>query len=133
MLEHLDREEASRFLKEALRVLQPGGVIRLVVPDIFKHVTAYNDHGDANKFIESTHMCIHRPRTFSQRIRFLLVGTRHHQWMYDGPSLSKLLESCGFVDAAVQGIGQTIIAEPGALDLHERSDESCYVEASKPI
>ena len=56
MLEHLDREEARRFLKEALRVLKPGGVIRLVVPDIRKHVKAYNESEDADKFIDP-HLC----------------------------------------------------------------------------
>ena len=78
-------------------------------------------------------MCINRPRTVSQRIKLVLVGTRHHQWMYDGRSLSRLLEQCGFDDSIVQEAGQTTISEPGPLDLQERADESCYVEASKPI
>jgi SAM-dependent methyltransferase len=33
-LEHLDRPAASRFLRECLRVLRPGGVMRVVVPDL---------------------------------------------------------------------------------------------------
>jgi SAM-dependent methyltransferase len=34
VLEHLYLEQAKRLLKECLRVLQPGGVLRLVVPDL---------------------------------------------------------------------------------------------------
>ena len=34
MLEHMDRFEAALFLREAHRVLRPGGIIRIVVPDI---------------------------------------------------------------------------------------------------
>ena len=34
MIEHLDRHEARAFLDEVKRVLQPGGVVRLAVPDL---------------------------------------------------------------------------------------------------
>jgi len=34
MLEHLDRDEASTFLKEARRILRCGGIIRIAVPDL---------------------------------------------------------------------------------------------------
>src|SRR5262245_41816323 len=34
MLEHLDPREAECFLNEIRRVLKPGGIIRLVVPDL---------------------------------------------------------------------------------------------------
>jgi len=41
MLEHLDREEAKLFLREALRVLKSGGIIRLVLPDLGKLIKEY--------------------------------------------------------------------------------------------
>ncbi len=133
MLEHLDRAGANRFLKEVYRVLRPGGIIRVVVPDIKKQIEQYNQSGDADAFIEETHMCVTRPVTLAQKIKLLLVGTRHHQWMYDGNSLSKLTQQHGFVEAKILPPGKTGIPEPGALDLQERSDESVYVEAKKPI
>jgi len=34
VLEHFDRESGARFLKENVRVLRPGGVLRVVVPDL---------------------------------------------------------------------------------------------------
>jgi SAM-dependent methyltransferase len=34
VLEHLDRDDAARFLAENARVLRPGGVLRVVVPDL---------------------------------------------------------------------------------------------------
>jgi SAM-dependent methyltransferase len=36
VLEHVTPHEGYRFLKEALRVLKPGGVVRIIVPDIEK-------------------------------------------------------------------------------------------------
>ena len=34
VLEHIPKEEAANFLKECLRVLKPGGILRVVVPDL---------------------------------------------------------------------------------------------------
>jgi len=132
MLEHLDRNGADKFLTEAYRVLRPNGIIRIAVPDIKKQITRYNDSGDADVFVESTHMCAARPISFSQKLRLLLVGTRHHQWMYDGNSLSRLLQKHGFIEAEVIPGGKTRIPKSGPLNLQERSSESVYVEANKP-
>jgi len=133
MLEHLDRNEAVRFLKEAFRLLRPGGIIRIAVPDIKKHVARYNETGDADALIEATHLCAPRPRSLAQRLRLLFVGTRHHQWMYDGASLSSLLQRHGFMRAEEMPGGQTRIDDYQPLDLQERASESVYVEAEKPI
>lgn len=132
MLEHLDRNEADMFLKEAFRVLRPSGIIRIAVPDIKKQVQRYNESDDADAFIEATHLCAPRPRSLAQRLRLLLVGTRNHQWMYDGNSLSRLLQKHGFVKTEVMPSGQTKIRGHEPLDLQERASESVYVEAEKP-
>src|SRR5262245_6510661 len=65
MLEHLDRQEVTQFLAEARRVLVPGGVIRLAVPDLEKHIRLYLNHGDADLFIGSLHVCVPRASRFS--------------------------------------------------------------------
>jgi len=132
MLEHLDKNEAKRFLREAFRILRPGGIIRIAVPDIKIQIARYNECGDADAFIEATHLCVPHPRSLSQRLRILLVGTRHHQWMYDGNSLSELLQKHGFIKADVMPVGQTMIHDYEPLDLQERASESVYVEAEKP-
>lgn len=132
MLEHLDRNGADKFLKEAYRVLCPKGIIRIAVPDIKKQIAKYNESGDADAFVKSTHMCVSRPASLTRKIRLLLVGTRHHQWMYDGKSLSRILQKHGFIEAEIMPVGKTKIPESGSLDLQERSSESVYVEAKKP-
>jgi predicted SAM-dependent methyltransferase len=131
MLEHLDRIEAKHFLGEARRVLAPEGIIRLAVPDIKRIIEKYAADGDADAFVDTTYMCVPRPRTVSSRIAMLLVGTRHHQWMYDGVSLCKLLTESGFAGAQCLDPGRTKIANHEPLDLCERRDESVYVEATK--
>ena len=131
MLEHLDRVEAKRFLDEARRVLTPDGIIRLAVPDIKALVQKYVDDGDADSFVQSAYMCIPRPRSISERLSILLVGTRHHQWMYDSRSLCKLLVESRFTDVQSVEAGHTRITNSEPLDLYERKDESIYVEARK--
>lgn len=131
MLEHLDPEDARRFLGEARRLLAPGGILRVSVPDLARHVADYSASGDADAFVERAHMCVPRPKSLVARLKFFVVGPRHHQWMYDGRSLLRLLKTAGFSDPVVVEAGRTTIADPGALDLAERSDESVYVEARK--
>jgi hypothetical protein len=131
MLEHLDRQDAMMFLAEARRVLVSGGIVRMVVPDLEKSINSYISHADADLFIESIHVCVPRPRKLSERLRILLVGPRHHQWMYDGKSLCRLLNNCGFTEARNVPPGETRIKNPAHLDLCERTDESVYVEATK--
>jgi predicted SAM-dependent methyltransferase len=131
MMEHLDQAEAGMFLQEALRVLEPGGLLRLAVPDLRKHVAEYLATDDADAFVARTLLTQARARGLLQRLRGALVGARHHHWMYDGPSLQRLLLAHGFVNPEIMPAGQTKIAQPGALDLQERCSESVYVEAEK--
>lgn len=51
--------------------------------------------------------------------------------MYDEASLCSLLERAGFHNALALKAGETMIPDPGALDLRERPEESIYVEAVK--
>lgn len=132
MIEHLDREEVRRLLAEVRRVLRPGGIVRLVAPDLSLLVDEYLRARDADEFVRRTHMTQPRPVGLPARLRAALIGPRHHLWMYDGASLSDLLHRAGFADAAVLPPGETAIADPGSLDLKERAEESVYVEAVNP-
>jgi predicted SAM-dependent methyltransferase len=129
VLEHLDRREAGIFLQEARRVLAPGGVIRLVVPDLALIIDKYNRNRDADAFVTEIYLAQPKPRTWTQRLRAVVVGSRIHQWVYDGESLCNLLKQHGFVDPIVQKPGETIISEPGEMNLFERADVSIFVEA----
>lgn len=132
MIEHLDRAEARAFLAEAKRVLRPGGVLRIAAPDLSLFARDYVATGDADGFVAGIHMGLDRPAGVRGWARWAMVGPRHHLWMYDGESLTRLLRDAGFKEAAVVPAGTTRIAEPGRLDLREREAESVYVEAVCP-
>lgn len=132
MIEHLDRAGARAFLAEVMRVLRPGGVVRLAAPDLSRLIQDYLTTGDADNFVASTHMGLARPVGLGAWAKWVLVGPRHHLWMYDGDSLLRLLREAGFKDPAVMSPGSTRIPDPGHLDLRERAAESVYVEAVRP-
>jgi len=132
MIEHLDRSEARTFLTEVRRVLRPDGVVRIAAPDLSRLVSDYVATGDADGFVAGIHMGLDRPAGLRAWVKWAVVGPRHHLWMYDGESLTRLLRETGFADASVVPPGSTRIAEPGQLDLRERAGESVYVEAVRP-
>jgi hypothetical protein len=105
---------------------------RLVLPDLARLVEGYRETGDADAFLVASCLCEPLPPGLASRLRFLLTGPRHHQWMYDSPSACRPLTRQGFEHAVSLAAGATTIAEPGPLDLREREDESLYVEARKP-
>ncbi len=131
MVEHLDRKEAKLFLQEAYRVLAPNGIIRIAVPDLRKLVNQYITEGNADFFIERSLLTRQRPKTVLDRLKYLIVGDRHHLWMYDGSSMVHLLSIMGFKEPRILEPGSTMIQNPGELNLYERAEESVYVKAYK--
>lgn len=131
MFEHLSREGGKAFLIEAFRVLDDKGVLRISVPDLQLAIEGYQKEKDADRFMEGILVSAPPFRTLKQKVVLLLSGYRHHQWMYDGASLAKLMVEYGFSNVTIQQAGMTLIENPVGLDLHERSDISVYVEGVK--
>ena len=132
MVEHIERDEAMAFFAEARRVLKSGGIIRIAVPDIRWHVDNFLKDGDADLFIRRTKLTREMPKTFFGKVKSLMVGDRSHKWMYDGPSMCRMLAKAGFLDAQELGSGRTLIENHGNLNLSERAPESVFLEAINP-
>ncbi|MBF9022622.1 methyltransferase domain-containing protein [Rhodobacterales bacterium FZCC0069] len=131
MIEHLSQEGARNFLNEAIRVLKVGGIVRIAVPDLRIAVNEYLKHNDADAFMNGILVKAPEIKTLRQKFILFVSGYRHHQWMYDGASLSKLLLEIGFASAEICKDGKTNIGDYGNLNLYEREDDSVYVEAIK--
>lgn len=102
VLEHLPLADMRIALAESLRVLKPGGVFRLIVPDLKSRARAYLDAGDApdaaHTFMRSTYLGSEgRGNSLGSRLR-AAVGNSMHLWMYDFPAMAAELERAGFVE-----------------------------------
>jgi predicted SAM-dependent methyltransferase len=86
VLEYYDREEAKSVLQEWKRVLIPGGVIRVAVPDFLKLILVYNLGGLDD--------------ILGPLYGKMEVDGKHiyHKTVYDFFSLRDVLEEAGFKD-----------------------------------
>ena len=102
VLEHLTLEDARVAIANTYRMLAPGGVFRLIVPDLEWRAELYLTNlrkGDANAASEFLRQCIlgqeNRYRGLRQRIRKTFSGSTH-LWMWDFTAMKAELERVGF-------------------------------------
>lgn len=99
VLEHLALGDLRIALKNTFGYLRPGGVFRLVVPDLARLCRDYLDSADdgaALDFMEHAHLgSKERERGVSGLLRSWL-GNSVHLWMWDYKALSRELRSAGF-------------------------------------
>ena len=72
IVEHLDQEEISKFFNECNRVLKPGGIVRVVVPDFDKLVDSYNQNHDVDRFIHDSCLVGKKPKSIIKILQYLL-------------------------------------------------------------
>ncbi len=161
LLEHLDRLVAMRFLAEVRRVLKPGGIHRIVVPDLEKKCRAYLNNLEQSvahpgispahdRFVASLiEQSVRREATGTRRqrplrrlVENLLLGDARrrghtHQWMYDRVNLRAKLERTGHRDVRVVDDHTSEIPRWNEMGLDLAPDgsphkpNSLYIEAKR--
>ena len=131
VLEHLTKQQFLFFIGESYRVLKIGGILRIALPDLKIFIDRYTKNPFADVLIQELYMIEDYGTSFLERIKFLIVGPRNHQWMYDISSAISMLEKTNFSNIFSMPAGSTSITAPGELNLYERQDESFYIELVK--
>ncbi|MBN1126260.1 MAG: methyltransferase domain-containing protein [Sedimentisphaerales bacterium] len=161
LLEHLDRDIAEVFLKEIYRVLKPGGIQRIVVPDFEMLCRRYLQHiheceicadeidGHDHFIGDILEQCVRKEsskkspqRPLQRWIEKILLGDARrrgetHQWMYDRFNLHSSLHDAGFSGVYLQNYNTSLIPswDEYGLDLNTNQKQykpgSLYMEAIK--
>ena len=132
-LEHLTRDDGRRFLAECARVLAPGGVMRIVVPDV-SLVLAGLEKGrfPADELLDRLGTGFEEPGDGPWRRRLAPLFRHPHRCMYDGPSLLQAFEDAGLAGARLHTPELSRIQGLDAVELPERARGSVIVEVQKP-
>lgn len=154
VLEHLDREHVAGFLGEIRRVLRPGGMHRVVVPDLEKLARLYladldacvagtadgARHDDAiavmiEQMVRRESFGSSQRPPFARAAENALLGDARrrgetHQWMYDRVNLEHTLTRAGFRDVRVLDHLTSAIPEWDHIGLDRAEDDGEYIPDS---
>jgi SAM-dependent methyltransferase len=130
VLEHLYREEGQQLIRESFRVLCPGGVLRVIVPDLeaiireYRGERPFGELSPAQQAMSPADLLNERllmrwPSPGGQglyRIYRSWQDFHTHKWMYDAASLSALFASVGFSDIQQKTSGESLIPDIATVE-----------------
>ena len=125
-LEHIEFKDMKENLKEFYRLLKPGGVVRIVMPDGEIYLDIYQRRKQG-----STELMPFEEGYISPMARINGIFRNHgHRFIYDFETMKRLMEEVGFKTIKKcsyrNGTDQRLL-----IDQEWRSPESLYVEAVK--
>jgi len=124
--EHFTYAESLAISKECWRVLEPGGVLRIVVPDLERIVREYM----ADPQPSAAQTLLSR-MSLNHSFQDVLHPGSNHSQMFDTKALVHLLGEAGFERVEASTFGRSAIPEIAQIELEVRRRESIYVEAIK--
>ena len=111
VLEHLAFTDFHIALRNTIRLLKPGGIFRLIVPDLRWRAEAYLRNGDSNAnsaFLRSVYLGM---EVRSRSLRAMVIsafGNSSHLWMWDEPGMREALQSAGFQNIRRATMGDAV-------------------------
>lgn len=162
LMEHIDRDGVVGFQREMFRVLKPGGIQRLCIPNLEQLICDYSNSLAADDLTREASLRhdISVSEILEQTVRRSSAGTRGrsgfrvwlenlllgdartrgetHQWMWDRVNIRAVLMDAGFTDVSVRSCGASEIEGWEKANLERTNDgreykpKSLYIECRKP-
>ena len=125
-LQEIPLGEIVPVLAELRRVLKPGGVLRLCLPDLDKGIAAYQ-RGDRNYFLVPDEDA----RTLGGKFVTQMLWYSYSRVMFTHDFIEELLLKAGFVQVNHCPFKETKSHWPDITQFDNREHESLFVEAVK--
>lgn len=134
VIEHLSLADARVALRNSLRLLQPGGLFRVVVPDLRVLAQRYLERGGPDACSEFMHKSL-LGRAGGDRgwkgLASRLFGNGAHLWLWDEPGLSRELTEAGFVDVRPATLGDSGLPAFDAVEDPARFADSVALQGRR--
>lgn len=125
-LQEIPLPDLSPTLVELHRVLKPGGVLRLCLPDLDRGIRAYLE-GRREQFLVPDEDA----RSLGGKFITHMLWYGHSRVLFTSDFIEELLVDAGFVRVRHVAYRETSSPYPGIVELDGREGESLFVEAYK--
>ena len=134
VLEHLSLNDFRVALSNTYKVLQPGGTLRLVLPDLEHSARQYlsNSSNDAAySFMRETYLGLEsRPHNLKAFV-VSWHGNSQHLWMWDYKAITLELLNAGFIEVRRASFGDSLDIKFLEVEDKSRWDNCLGVECKK--
>jgi SAM-dependent methyltransferase len=137
VLEHLTRADVEKALAETYRILKPGCIFRVIVPDLENYARNYleavaeGDKNAADNFMRRSHLGVENRSRSPFALLQDWLGNRRHLWMWDYPSLTERLAAHGFCSIRRATFGDSADSAFAAVEDAIRFEDAVAIEAKK--
>jgi len=138
LIEHLTRDDGRRLVAECYRVLVPGGILRLVTPDLEQLARTYlsekhDSGGAADRFMRDSGIFPSDNQPLPVRWYRRWFRYDSHKWLYDAASLGSTIKECHFSTWQRRGYLESSIDldRLREVEMIERFEGAVCIEACK--
>jgi predicted SAM-dependent methyltransferase len=119
--------DLERTVRELRRVLRPGGVLRLSLPDFDRAIRAYIANDVDYFFLIPDEAA----KSLSSKLITQLLWYGRSQSLFTADFTKELLARAGFTQNSLCSFRETRSPFPGIVELDDRPLESLFIEATK--
>jgi len=127
LMEHLTIDEGTRCLRDWLRVLEPGGVLRIATPDLEYLVERYRGSWREQSWLALPEYAFIRTRAEMMNVAFRWWD---HRYLYDGEELERRMREAGFGEVRRCAFRESAVPQLAALETRE--DSKLILEGVRP-